>query len=103
MHALHVNHHLRGEESDADEALVVRACGFVGVSLTVVHRPIEKAGGNVQEAARDARRSAALATAVEQGCDRIALGHTADDQVETMLYRLGALRRSGFVRGHARL
>jgi tRNA(Ile)-lysidine synthase len=89
VHALHINHHLRGEESDADEALVVRTCGLAGVSLTVVHRPIEKAGGNVQETARDARRGAAMVTAVEQGCDRIALGHTADDQVETMLYRLG--------------
>ncbi len=89
IHALHINHHLRGEESDADEALVVRACGFAEVSLTVAHRPIAKTQGNVQETARDARRASAEATAVEQGCDRIALGHTADDQVETMLYRLG--------------
>ena len=89
LHALHVNHHLRGAESDDDEALVVRACGELGVGLTVVHRPIEKAGGNVQERAREARREAALQVAAEHGCDRIALGHTADDQVETMLYRLG--------------
>ncbi len=89
VHALHVNHHLRGEESDADEALVVRACGSAGVGLTVVHSPIEKARGNVQEEAREARRSAAMTAAREHDCDRIALGHTADDQVETMLYRLG--------------
>lgn len=89
LHALHVNHHLRGRESDDDEALVVRACGRLGVGLTVVHRPIDKAAGNVQEVARDARREAALTAAAEQGCDRIVLGHTADDQVETMLYRLG--------------
>ena len=42
LHALHVNHHLRGAESDDDEALVVRACGELGVSLTVAHRPIDK-------------------------------------------------------------
>ena len=89
IHALHVNHHLRGTESDDDEALVVRACGDLGVSLTVAHRPIEKARGNVQEEAREARREAALATAAELGCERVALGHTADDQVETVLYRLG--------------
>ena len=89
VHALHVNHHLRGTESDDDEALVIRACGERAVSLTVAHRPVVKAGGNVQERAREARRQAALEAAAKQGCDRIALGHTADDQAETMLYRLG--------------
>ncbi len=89
VHALHINHHLRGNESDDDQALVIRACGERGVSLTVAHRPVAKAGGNVQERARQARREAALEAAAEQRCDRIALGHTADDQAETMLYRLG--------------
>jgi len=89
LHALHVNHHLRGAESDDDEALVVRFCDQMGVELTVAHRPVDKAAGNVQEAARDARREAGLAVAAQQECARIAIGHTADDQVETMLYRLG--------------
>jgi tRNA(Ile)-lysidine synthase len=89
VRALHVNHHLRGEESEADEALVRRVCVQLGVELTVVHRSVDKAAGNVQESARAARREAALQVAEEQGCTRIALGHTADDQVETMLYRLG--------------
>jgi len=89
LHALHVNHHLRGAESDDDETLVVRACGELGVSLTIAHRPIAKTGGNVQERAREVRRETALQVAGEQGCDRIALGHTVDDQAETMLYRLG--------------
>lgn len=89
LHALHINHHLRGRESDDDEALVVRTCGRLAVGLTVVHRPIDKTVGNVQEAARDARRETALGVAAEQACDRIVLAHTADDQVETMLYRLG--------------
>jgi len=89
VRALHVNHHLRGAASDDDEALVVRCCGERGVSLTVAHRPITKAGGNVQERAREARRAAALEAATAHHCDRIALGHTADDQAETMLYRLG--------------
>ena len=87
--ALHINHHLRGAESDADEALVAQACADLGVTLTVSHQPIVKADGNVQERAREARRQAALQAATAQGCDRIALGHTADDQAETMLYRLG--------------
>ena len=89
VHALHVNHRLRGAESDADEALVTKRCAALGVGLTVVHRPVQKRLGNVQEVAREARRTEALAVAARLGCDRIALGHTADDQVETMLYRMG--------------
>lgn len=89
LHAVHVNYHLRGAESDADEALVTDVCARLGVELTVVQRPIDKSAGNVQEAARDARRTAAQEVAGEYGCDRIAVGHTADDQVETLLYRMG--------------
>jgi tRNA(Ile)-lysidine synthase len=89
LHALHINHHLRGAESDSDEALVVAACASLGMGLTVLHRPIDKRPGNVQEVAREARRQAAIEAAADAGCDRIALGHTADDQVETLLYRLG--------------
>jgi len=89
VRALHVNHHLRGDESEADERLVVEACARMGVTLEVDHRPIAKAAGNVQEVAREARREAALEAAARWGCARIALGHTVDDQVETMLYRLG--------------
>lgn len=99
IHALHVNHHLRGEESDADQALVARHCSRLSVELTISDRPITKAAGNVQAAAREARREAALAAARELGCERIALGHTADDQVENMLYRLGRYGGLAAIRG----
>ena len=89
IHALHVNHHLRGEESEADECLVRGHCYRLGVALTVVDRPMVKGMGNLMESAREARRRAALETAEEVGAERIVLGHTLDDQVETMLYRLG--------------
>jgi len=85
--ALHVNHHLRGEESDADETLVRGACSRLGVELTVLHRPVDKTLGNVQEAARNARRAAAMEIAEALGCGLVAVGHTADDQAETLLYR----------------
>ncbi len=89
LHVLHVNHHLRGEESNADEALVRAHCERLGLDLTVAHLQVEKTGGNVQERAREARRAEAVVTAAGTACDRIALGHTADDQVETLLYRIG--------------
>lgn len=97
--ALHVNHHLRGQDSDDDEDLVVRHCARLGVRLTVAHRPIEKSQGNVQETARSARREAALTVADERQCERIALGHTADDQVETMLYRMARYGGLAALRG----
>jgi tRNA(Ile)-lysidine synthase len=97
--ALHVNHHLRGQESIDDQELVGRHCARLGVELLVVHKSIGKSAGNVQENARVARRETALALAEERGCDRIALGHTADDQVETMLYRMARYGGLAAIRG----
>ncbi len=99
VHAFHVNYHLRGEESDADERLVAATCARLGVGLTVVNSPVEKSAGNVQEVAREARRVAALETAALMGCERIAVGHTADDQVETLLYRMGRYGGLGALTG----
>jgi tRNA(Ile)-lysidine synthase TilS/MesJ len=56
VHALHVNHRLRGEESDSDESLVTETCERLGVGLTVAQCPIAKGEGNVQEVAREAHR-----------------------------------------------
>jgi len=89
VHVLHINHALRGQESEDDQALVAAHCAALSVGLTVVRRPIDKAAGNLQAAAREARREVARAAAAAVGADRIVLGHTLDDQVETMLYRLG--------------
>ncbi len=97
--ALHVNHHLRGQDSDDDERLVAQHCARLDVELVVAHRPIVKSDGNVQETARAARRKAALTVATERGCRRIALGHTADDQVETMLYRMARYGGLAALRG----
>jgi tRNA(Ile)-lysidine synthetase-like protein len=71
--AVHVNHKLRGPDSDED----ARFCGE-----TFGAEVVELDGRGLSEAAlRDRRRSVA--------CDRLrATGHTASDQVETILYRL---------------
>jgi tRNA(Ile)-lysidine synthase len=86
--ALHVNYGLRAE-ADADERSCVELCRRLGVELHVVRAGA--AEGNVQAWARDVRYAAAreLAAALGVGAS-IATGHTASDQVETILYRLAA-------------
>jgi tRNA(Ile)-lysidine synthase len=86
--AVHVNYGLR-DDSDADEAHCVQLCGRLGVELEL-ERPRRPEGpGNLQSWARDTRYAAAAQLALVQG-GVIATGHTADDQVETILYRLAS-------------
>jgi tRNA(Ile)-lysidine synthase len=86
--ALHVNYGLR-DDSDADEEHCAALCGRLGVRLAV-ERPLRPEGpGNLQAWARDARYAAAARLALEAD-GMIATGHTADDQVETILYRLAS-------------
>jgi len=85
--ALHVNYGLR-EEADADERHCAELCERLGVELTV-ERPQRPQGGNLQAWARERRYGAAAALAHPRGA-RILTGHTADDQVETILYRLAS-------------
>jgi tRNA(Ile)-lysidine synthase len=86
--ALHVNYGLR-EEADADEHHCAELCARLGVGLEV-ERPQRPAGaGNLQAWARE-ERYAAAARLAEAGGATIVTGHTADDQVETILYRLAS-------------
>ncbi len=85
--ALHVNYGLR-DESDADERHCAEVCAYLGVAVQV-RRPRRPATGNLQAWARDARYGAAARIALEHGAD-VAAGHTATDQVETILYRLAS-------------
>jgi tRNA(Ile)-lysidine synthase len=87
VNALHVNYGLR-EASDADERSCAELCGRLGVELTV-RRPRGPRSGNLQAWARDERYGAAAALALARDCD-VAAGHTATDQVETILYRLAS-------------
>jgi tRNA(Ile)-lysidine synthase len=86
--ALHVNYGLRDGASE-DEAHCAALCERLGVTLHV-ERPVRAEGpGNLQAWARDARYAAAARLALPDDA-RIATGHTADDQVETILYRLAS-------------
>src|ERR687888_2767736 len=85
LHVLHVDHGLRPDSArDAD---FVRALGArLGVPVDVVG--VRIGAGSVEAAARAARHAALEAAAERVGAARIALGHTADDQAETVLMRL---------------
>ena len=85
--ALHVNYGLR-DAADADERHCAEVCARLGVPLEVTH-PRRPATGNLQAWARDERYGAAAQIALERGAD-VAAGHTATDQVETILYRLAS-------------
>jgi tRNA(Ile)-lysidine synthase len=86
--ALHVNYGIR-DDSDEDERFCAELCARLGVALEV-ERPRRPEGpGNLQAWARDNRYAAAAALALPGGAT-IVTGHTADDQVETILYRLAS-------------
>jgi tRNA(Ile)-lysidine synthase len=85
--ALHVNYGLR-ETADADTRHCRRTCAQLEVALEVV-RATAPERGNVQAWARDLRYAAARELAQARDAD-VAAGHTATDQVETILYRLAS-------------
>jgi len=92
----HVNHGLRGAESDADEACAADLAKHLGVAFaarrvaprTLRERGPSRARPTLQEAARKLRHAALRELAGELGCTRIATAHTLDDQAETVLMRL---------------
>ncbi|NOY40317.1 MAG: tRNA lysidine(34) synthetase TilS [Planctomycetes bacterium] len=95
--ALHVNHQLRGDESDQDAEWCQQQCDLLGVPLTILRGTAAEraeADGDGLEAAARAERYELLTTAAEQaGARYLAIAHTQNDQVETVLFRL--LRGSG--------
>jgi tRNA(Ile)-lysidine synthase len=89
VRALHVNYGLR-PQADGDEAHCAAVCDRLGVPLEVerVVRPGD-APGNLQAWARDVRYAAGARVAAALSA-RLAAGHTATDQAETILYRFAA-------------
>ena len=89
VEVLHVDYGLR-RESAQDAEHVAALCAGLGVPARVVraHRPPE-APGNLHAWARDVRYAEATRLAAP-GDALVATGHTASDQVETVLYRLAA-------------
>jgi tRNA(Ile)-lysidine synthase len=88
----HVNHQLRGAESQRDEAFVQEQAAALGVTCHIARRDVrgyaETQGLSLQHAGRDVRYAFFDEIADAQGYDRIAIAHNRDDQVETFLLRV---------------
>ncbi|MGZ8900861.1 MAG: tRNA lysidine(34) synthetase TilS [Limisphaerales bacterium] len=88
----HFNHCLRAGESDGDEAFVAAMAENLKVPFASARGDVKKYadenGISIEMAARDLRHQFLADSAERLGIERIALGHHADDQVETFWLRL---------------
>jgi len=88
----HINHLLRGEESERDEAFVAELARSYGLPYHVkkidVKGYAKTHGMSLQHAARDMRYSFFQEIAEKHSYNKIAIAHTADDQVETFILRM---------------
>ena len=95
--AAHCNFHLRGEESMRDERFVRDLCERLGVPLTVKDFDVaawqQEHGGSIEMACRELRYQWFDQELERQDCDRIAVAHHSDDQIETFFLNL--LRGTG--------
>jgi tRNA(Ile)-lysidine synthase len=89
----HLNHKLRGDASEEDERLVACMAKSLGVPYYREEARLIQTGGNLEQACRRARLEFFSNLIREGKADRIATGHTRDDQAETVLFRM--LRGSG--------
>lgn len=90
----HVDHGLRGEEATADAALVGEIAGRLGLPAAfALRRVVAAPGESLEEAARNVRYAFLAEAARRYEARYVAVGHTADDQAETLLLRL--LRGAG--------
>ena len=88
LHVFHLNHGLR-PEAEAEKDMVVKVCSEWGLPCRVEEIKLAKRarGASLQERARKERYRLLAEAAQAVGTTRIALGHQADDQVETVLMR----------------
>jgi tRNA(Ile)-lysidine synthase len=83
----HLNHGIRGTEADADQRFVQEACAAQNIPF--ITETVRLDGrGNLEALARRARYDFLRRVAAERRADKIAVGHTINDQAETVLLRL---------------
>ena len=92
LEAVHVNHNLRGAESDGDQAFAEEFCRERGISLHLYSFPVaetsKEKGWGLEETGRYFRQRAFRECMEAYGADRIALAHHRNDAAETLLFHL---------------
>lgn len=90
--AIHVNHLLRGEESDGDAAFVAQYCNQYHIPLYTTSIPIANIAreerGNIEAIARRERYRYFEQVMTEASFDALVLAHHADDQIENVMMAL---------------
>ena len=92
LHVAHLNHGLRADDSDQDADFVAGLSAGIPAAFHVARRDVAALAREmrvgIEEAARRARYDFFRRVAREVGAHVVALGHTLDDQVETVLHRV---------------
>lgn len=98
MLCAHINHLLRGTDSDNDEQFVVQQTNILNLPITTKRIDVRSFAKrnkiSIETAARQLRIKALIEIAKENDCSLIATAHQADDNAETIIHRL--LRGTGF-------
>ena len=88
----HVNHCLRGDESNTDEALVIETAEELGLPVFSTRIEVKAVAAerklSIETAAREVRYAWFAKVATDQDCRRVVTAHHAEDQVETVLINL---------------
>ncbi len=94
---VHINHMIRGDEADRDEAFCRRICEGYGVEFVSYKLDIpalaKASGRGIEETARDERYRVFNSECEARGFDAIMVAHNADDNVESVIFNL--VRGSG--------
>jgi len=97
--AVHINHCLRGEESDGDEEFSKNFCRELKIQIYVkrvaVLEIVKEERVSIEEGARIARYRIFEEVMIQSGYDKIATGHNRDDNLETVL--LNFIKRGGLL------
>jgi len=93
----HLNHQLRGAESEEDAKYVANLARQLGIPMTIDRQDAagyrSERNCSIEEAGRELRYDFLTRVADDVGAKRVAIGHTRDDQVETILMHI--LRGTG--------